>query len=397
MDATLDARRRRTGFPVLLFFSVLLTLSAIGLLIYFLVAFSRREQELPAGVTVAGINVGQLSERNAVARWERAYAEPVLLVYSNDKGEHPIQLHPDQVGWRISSEPMLAGALASGQEGGGFWRRFLDFLLGIELSVSQNIPLVADYQDNALEAFLQDVAARYDDPPGNEVFDLETLTIYPGGSGYALDIGAAMPAVDAALRSADQRIVSLPVSPQGDQLLNLDSLRALIINYLDSQGFIFDGQGTLASVYILDLVSGHETSILGDVAYSAASTIKAPIIIEYFRQLNREPTAGESWLVVNSLLCSNNSSSNLIMEIIGGNDIFAGLRQVTNTLQAISASNTYITGALLPWSRGPAIGLDSSAGNHAQSNVQQRARSLQPDDRRRLGNHFQLALRLRSL
>lgn len=343
MDASLNSRRRRAGFSALLFFSILLTVSAIGLLIYFLVSFSRREQELPTGVTVAGINVGQLSERNAVARWERAYAEPILLMYSNDHGEHPIQLHPDQVGWRISSEPMLAHALSSGQEGGGFWRRFLDFLLGIELSVSQDIPLVADYQDNALQAFLQDLAARYDDPPGSPTFDLETLTIYPGDSGYALDLGAAMPAVDVALRSANQRIVNLPVSPHGDRQLGLDSLRALIINYLDSRGFIYDGQGTVASVYVLDLVSGDEIGILGDVAYSAASTIKAPIIIEYFRQLNREPTAGEAWLIANSLLCSNNSSSNLIMEILGGNDIFTGLRRVTNTLQSIGASNTYIT------------------------------------------------------
>lgn len=343
MDASLNSRRRRAGFPVLQSFSIMLTVSAIGLLIYFLVIFSRREQELPAGVTVAGISVGQLSERNAVARWERAYAEPILLVYSNDLGDHPIQLHPDQVGWRISSEPMLAGALSSGQEGGGFWRRFLDFLLGIELSVSQDIPLLADYQDNALEAILRDVAARYDDRPGSPTFDLETLTIYPGGSGYALDVSAAMPAVDAALRSASQRLVDLPVSPHGSQDLSLDTLRALIINYLDSQGFIYDGQGTVASVYILDLVSGDEIDILGDVAYSAASTIKMPIIIEYFRQLSRDPTAGEAWLIANSLLCSNNSSSNLIMEIIGGNDIFTGLRRVTNTLQAISATNTYIS------------------------------------------------------
>ena len=343
MDASLNSRRRRAGFPVLQSFSILLTVAALGLLIYFLVTFSRREQELPAGVTVAGINVGQLSERNAVARWERAYAEPILLVYANDLGAHPIHLHPDQVGWRISSEPMLAGALFSGQEGGGFWRRFLDFLLGVELSVSKDIPLVADYQDNALEAFLRDVAARYDDRPGSPTFDLETLAIYPGGSGYALDVSAAMPAVDAALRSASQRVVNLPVTPHGNQDLSLDTLRALIINYLDSRGFIYDGQGTVASVYILDLVSGDEIDILGDVAYSAASTIKMPIIIEYFRQLSREPTAGEAWLIANSLLCSNNSSSNLIMEILGGNDIFTGLRRVTDTLQAINATNTYIS------------------------------------------------------
>ncbi len=340
---SLSSRRRRSGFPILLAFSALCIAAASGLLIYFLVVFSRREQQLPAGVTVAGISVGQLSERNAVARWERAYAEPILLLYANRSGEHPIQLHPDQVGWRISSEPMLAGALASAAEGGGFWRRFLDFLLGIELTVPRDIPLVADYQDNALEAFLRDVAARYDDPPGRPTFDLDTLRVYPGASGFALDIAGAMTMADAALRSADQRVVYLPVGGLGNGRLDLGSLKALIVNYLDSQGFIYDGLGTVASVYILDLETGEEINLLGDVAFSAASTIKAPIAIEYFRRLDREPTAGEAWLIANSLLCSNNSSSNLLMEIIGGGDIFTGLRSVSNTLQAIGAGNTYIT------------------------------------------------------
>ncbi len=356
MGAILSSRRRRTGFPLLLTISALLVAAASGLLVYDLVVFSRREQELPAGITVAGINVGQFSERDAVARWERAYAEPILLLYADRNGEHPIQLHPDQVGWRISSEPMLAGALATATEGGGFWRRFLDFLLGVEQTVSQDIPLVADYQDNALEAFLRDVAARYDDPPGSATFDLETLRVYPGASGYALDIADAMPAVDAALRSADERTISLPIRGLGNGRLDLHSLRELIINYLDSRGFIYDGIGTVASVYILDLGTGDEINILGDVAYSAASTVKVPIVVEYLRRLDREPTAGEAWLIANSLLCSNNSSSNLLMEIIGGDDIFAGLRSVSNTIQAIGARNSYITAPFFLGVEGQALG-----------------------------------------
>ncbi|MCY3780437.1 MAG: serine hydrolase [Chloroflexi bacterium] len=343
MGASLSSRRRRSGFPFLLTLSALFVAAASGLLVYNLVVFSRLEQQLPAGVTVAGISVGRLSERDAVARWERAYAEPVLLLFTDSDGEHPIQLHPDQVGWRISSEPMLARALASAAEGGGFWRRFLDYMLGIEQTVAQDIPLVADYQDNALEAYLRDIAARYDDPPGRATFDLDTLRVYPGASGYALDIPSSMTAVDAALRSANQRIVRLPVSGLGNGQLDIGSLQALIINYLDSKGFIYDGLSTVASIYILDLKTGDEINILGDVAYSAASTIKVPIIIEYFRRLDREPTAGEAWLIANSLLCSNNSSSNLLMEIVGGGDIFTGLRSVSNTTQAIGARNTYIT------------------------------------------------------
>ena len=356
MGASLSSRRRRAGFPFLLTFSALCLAAASGLLVYYLVVFSRREQELPAGVTVAGINVGQRSERDAVSRWERAYAEPILMLYPDRNGEHPIQLHPDQVGWRISSEPMLARALATAGEGGGFWRRFLDFLLGIELTVPKDILLVADYQDNALEAFLLDIAARYDDPPGNSTYDLETLRVYPGASGYALDVAAAMTAADAALRSADQRTVRLPVSELGNGRLDLASLRELIINYLDGKGFIYDGLGTVASIYILDLETGEEINILGDVAYSAASTVKVPIVIEYFRRLDREPTAGEAWLIANSLLCSNNSSSNLLMEIIGGGDIFTGLRSVTNTIQAIGARNSYITAPFFLGVEGQALG-----------------------------------------
>ena len=97
----------------------------------------------------------------------------------------------------------------------------------------------------------------------------------------------------------------------------MDTLRELIIDYLDDIGFIFDGQRTVASIFILDLISGEELNILGDVAYSAASTIKLPIMIDYFRARTDSPSPDEAWLLANSLLCSNNASSNLLMEIGG--------------------------------------------------------------------------------
>ena len=342
MAASLNSRRS-SGFPVLRVMSILLIVGASALLVYELVAFSQREQQLPQGVSVAGINVGGLSERDAVARWERAYAEPIIMLYNDGAADHPIQLHPDQVGWRIGSEPMLAAALASGEQGGGFWRRFLDFLLGVEQTVARDIALVADYQENALEATMRDIARRYDKPPGKAVYDLQTLVIHAGASGYALNVNAAMSAVDHALRSAHERTVALPVSSQGNESPELGALRDLIIDYLDSQGFIYDGLGTVASVYIQDLLTGAEINILGDVAFSGASTVKLAIMLDYFRFLPLAPTADEAWLMANSMLCSNNASSNLIMEIIGRGDIFTGIRSVTETIRAAGLGNTYIS------------------------------------------------------
>ena len=66
-------------------------------------------------------------------------------------------------------------------------------------------------------------------------------------------------------------------------------------------------------------------------------------MLDYFRFLANEPTADEAWLMANSMLCSNNASSNLIMEIIGGGDIFRGIRSVSDTIQATGVRNTYLS------------------------------------------------------
>lgn len=343
MGTSLNSRRRKRGLPILFTLSLLMVLAASAMFVYELVAFSQREERLPVGITVAGIDVSGLSERDAVALWESAYAKPIQMFYRDFNGNHPIRLHPDQLGWRISSDPMLADALASGEADGGFWRRFLDYMLGVEQTLPRDIPLLADYQENALSTFLNDVAARYDSGAGSPGYDLQTLTVFPGESGYALDIEAAMAAIDLALRTAHSRSIDLPIDSMMNNQPTLLSLQNLIIDYLDSQGFIYDGQTTVASIFVLDLLTGEEINILGDVAYSAASTVKVPIMLDFYRLLARAPSQDEAWLLANSLLCSNNSSSNLIMEIIGGGDIFVGIKSVTDTLQYIGADNTYIT------------------------------------------------------
>lgn len=343
MSAQLSSRRRRGGLSLIFSLSILLLLAASTLSIYELAAFSGREEQLPAGITVAGINVSGLQGRDAVARWESIYATPLTLFYSDINGNHPIRLHPDQLGWRIRSEPMLADALAFGETEGGFWRRFLYYLLGTERTLARDIPLVSAYQEYALVGYLQDLAHRYDHPPSLPGYDLQTLTVFPGESGYALDIPSSGSTIDIALRSANARVVNLPVRSIDKRQPSLKTLRELIIDFLDSEGFIFDGQSTVASVFILDLLTGEEFSILGDVAFSAASTIKASIMIDYFRELTAAPSPEEAWLLANSLLCSNNASSNLLMEILGANDIFAGIQSVTDTAQSIGARNSFIT------------------------------------------------------
>ncbi|MBZ0295174.1 MAG: class A beta-lactamase-related serine hydrolase, partial [Anaerolineae bacterium] len=333
-------RNRRRALPILAFVSSLLLLGAIGIFVLELVSFSQQQNRLPADVTVAGIPVGGQLPGEAIATWERALSQPITLWYKDS----PILLDPSALGLRISSETMLAEAQAASEAGGGNWGRFFNYLTGRISQTPVQVGLSADYQQSLLEQFLQDISLRYDRAPGTGGYDVQTLTIRPGEGGQILNIRQALPMIDAALHSADNRSVQLPVSGTEPGSSSITVLENMIKAYLDSEGFLYDGQTTVASVYIQDLQTGEEVNLLGDVAFSAASTIKIPILIDYFRTLNLPPTDEEAFLMANSLLCSNNSSSNLIMQIIGGgSDIFRGLTDVTETAQYLGARNTYIT------------------------------------------------------
>ena len=342
MSNKLTKEPRRRGTPLLFLLSVMMMAGAIGLLIFDLVSFSQREDQLSAGIQVAGVRVGGMTADQASAMIEQAFAQPVTLYYENN----PIVIAPDSVGFRISTASMLASAAGAAETEGGFWARFANFLLGQEDVTTRNIPLQADYQRTALEALLQDIARRYDQPSGTADFDLQTLTSVPGTSGIELDIEAAMREIDRALQSPTERVVNLPLTTGSSSQASLSTLEDLIIAYLDSAGFIFDGQSTVASVYIQDLTTGEEINILGDVAFTAASTVKVPLLIDYFRVLDREPTQDDAFLMANSLLCSANSTSNLIMStFLGNGDVFSGVASLTRTAQNIGMRNTYLTAA----------------------------------------------------
>lgn len=335
----LGTRRRPRRLPFIPIISWLFILAAAGLFALELIRFSQQIDTLSTDVTVAGVNVGGLSGQDAVSRWEQAYAQPITLWYNDS----PILLDPAAVGFRTNEQSMLAAARAASEAESSFWSRFFNYLLGGRTERVVSVELSADYQEALLRQFLEDIAARYDRSAGEASFDLQTLSLRAGGQGLLLDIDAAERMVDAALRDPNNRQVVLPVSGTDASRPSIDALRSLIIAYLDSEGFIYDGQTTVASVFIMDLQSGAEVNILGDVAVSAASTAKVPILTNFYRTLTFAPSDDFAFIMAESLLCSNNSSSNYLIEYSAQRDIFAGLANINNMLQYLGIRNTYIT------------------------------------------------------
>ncbi|MBL8131955.1 MAG: serine hydrolase [Anaerolineae bacterium] len=338
----LGTRRKNRRINILPIFSWLFIALAVGLLLLELVRFSQQAERFAADVTVARLPVGGLTSLDAASLLERSYAAPITLWYQDS----PIILDPAAIGFRLNREVMLAEARTGGDAQGAFWIRFFNYLTGQQATDTISVPLSADFQQNALRQFVAEIARRYDRPPGAAGYDVATLTFRPGSPGYELNTEEAEAIIESALYNPSQREVTLPVTSTDGSRIGIGTLRDLIIAYLDSEGFVYDGQSTVASVFIMDLETGEEVNINSDVAFSAASTIKTGILIDYFRELLFAPSDDEAFLMAQSLLCSNNSSSNLIMQIIGGDDIFSGIASVTDTLQETGARNSYISAPL---------------------------------------------------
>jgi beta-lactamase class A len=336
------ARARRRRLPILSGLSALMVFAAAAIFLVELITFSQQDELMPAGISVGGVDVGGETQNSAIIKWQQVYEQPITLYYRDD----PILLQPSAIGFRLNNETMLANALNARETSSNFWLRFFNYLTGQQLAQGANVELSAEFQQGLLVNYLEDIARRYDRLPGRPGYDVATLTVYEGERGSTLDIPAAAKLIEEALNKPTDRVVNLPTGDSAASRPNLKTLQQLIVDHLDSKGFIYDGQTSIASIFIMDLQTGEEINLLGDVAFTAASTAKVPILIDFYRFKDFPPDQDEAFIMANSLLCSLNSSSNLLLRLIGGGTEgaeFAGVADVTETAQAAGARNTFLS------------------------------------------------------
>jgi beta-lactamase class A len=342
----LGERQRRLTLPVLEIFSSILLLVAVVLIMLELVQYSQQKDELPTDLTIAGVAVGGLSESDAQARLESVYVDQAIqLIYDGS----PVLLRPPEINFRLNSDLMISDAMARSNRQKSFWGGFWNFLERRPVS-AVSVPLNATYPEGDLRDYLQNLAARYDTQSSGAGFDLATLTFHSGLAGRRLDIDQAVPLIEQALFDPEHRRVVLPLANTDTTRQDMNTLRDAILALMQSRGFVYNGPDTVASVYIMDLASGQEVKILSDVPHSAVSTIKIPIMINLFRK-ELLISQDEAYLLTESIMCSNNSASNFLMQLSGSGDYFEaqlrdGLNQVSCTAQSLGADHTYISAPL---------------------------------------------------
>lgn len=333
--------RARGPFSILRFISLSLLLVAIILAALQLVRFSRVRAYLPAGLIVGGVPVGGLDRQQAGEKLLEVYSIPVELFYDSTA----IQLNPTVVDFQVDIENMLAMANVERTQK-QFWLDFWDDLWG-RAEFATQIPLSATFSEARLRAFLEDVSARYDTPAEPARPLAGSTTFLPGKAGKELDIEGSVILIESALYSLTNRSVVLPLQRTEPTRPVFQNLQILLKQTLQVAGF--DG---LAGIYLLDLQTaqelhfayqdGQDVSVIPDIAFTASSTIKVPIMVSAFRRIGENPDAETMKLLEDMIDKSGNEAADWLMERVI--DPQRGPLLVTEDMKALGLINTFLAG-----------------------------------------------------
>lgn len=332
--------RSRSTFSLLRWISVFFLLSAVILTTVQLISYSRVRANFPAGQTIGNVPVGGLDRQATAQRLLVVFSTPIEVRYN----DAVIQIKPSAIGFSLNMESMLAAAdLQRSNE--SFWSGFWNSMWNRPLPAS-NIPLLADYSKDRLRAYLQDeIATRYDRPPSPAIPVPGSPNFQSGESGTQLDIDRAIQLVDDALRSSTSRVVNLSYQKTNPPRPSLQNLQILLEQIMDSASFT-----GLAEMDVIDLQSDRELHFAYqqgqnppvDIAFTAASTIKIPIMASTFRHTT-EPTPEDAQALLKAMIeeSQNPPADDLMSKVIGGG---RGPLVVSDDMTSLGLQNTFLAG-----------------------------------------------------
>ena len=336
--------RSRGSLSFLRWASLFLIFAAAAFTGYQLVRFSRLRSAFAPGMRIADVPVGGLNQEAAAERLVQAYGVPIEMRY----GDAVIQARPQVLGFELNLEVMLAAADLQRIDQ-PFWGAFWDYLWN-QMPIPQSVPLSAKIDENRLRSYLQsEIAPRYDIPPTASMPIPGSAEFQPGIPGTALDVDRAVVLIEDALRSPNARSVNLSFSRISPQRPAFQNLEVLIKQILDVSGF--DG---LTEVYLLDLQTEQELNFayqLGadippGVAFTAASTMKVPIMVSTYRRVDDPATETITRMLELMIERSENDPADRLMELMLGGNL--GPLELTKDLRTLGLENTFLAGYFYP-------------------------------------------------
>jgi len=290
---------------------------------------------------MGGVPVGGLDPQEASQRVLQIYSLPVEIQYANSS----IQLDPGLVGFEVNIASMLAAADLQ-KSSTSFWVGFWNYLWNQSTSAI-DIPLVATISDQRLRTYLiEEIASRYDKMPISAQPIPGTTDFQPGISGQEINIDRSISLISYALRSPTNRTVIISSQKTSASRPPLVNLQLFIKQIIDENNF----DGTIG-IYLLDLQTAEELHlgyqsnqpirVTPDIAFTASSTIKIPIMVSVFKEFNGELNENASKLMTEMLKQSENPAADSLMEILNKEQ---GPLFVTDDMKSLGLESTFIAG-----------------------------------------------------
>ncbi len=309
------------------------------------IAFQQPQTVYPDRVSVEGIPLGGLERSQAETRLMEAFSVPVEVRYRQAR----MQFSPSELGF----QPDYAATLFQIDENlpkKSWWKH----LWGkTEVSNPLDMPLIAEVDLNQTQALLEQVIPpRYDQPASATVPILYSTNYQPGQAGFSLQsVQTTAEDIKAALLSPDQRVVTLDVRETPALALdraNLEIFLKQTIQLENFNGLIEVYQRDLATGEIMHIAMRGNQPVTPDVAYSAASTIKIPIMVSAMRRLEEPlPSQASSWMYQMIAESLNPPADGLMKAYMDNN---SGPLMVTADLRELGYQNTILAGYFEPGS-----------------------------------------------
>lgn len=329
---------RRSSDHLFRWISLILLSIAVIVTMISLVLYSRQRALYPEGLTIGNVPVEGLNAEQTRQRLLQTFSMPVIIELNGST----IRIEPALVGFSLNTEALIAEADRY-RLGTSFWAGFWDFLWNVN-PPKANVPLIYTIDEQDLIDYIEtEIKTRYDQPatpaepiPGQTNF-------LPGDKGQALNSRIAAATIADAFIEPVERTVRLstqPVEPGRPQFSNLAIMIQQIIDLAP-----FDGT---VGIYIQDLHTGEQLqigydlnkniSVDPDIAFTASSTIKIPILVSVYNHLGPNLSESTRDLILEMITKSENPASDALMELVGGPLI------VTEDMFALGLENTFIAG-----------------------------------------------------
>jgi len=333
-------RNRNTNI-ILRGVSILLLTAALILGIVSLVSYSRQRNNYPAGMSIAGVPVGGLTPAEASQRLLEVYTSPVEVLYN----DAVIHIDPGVVGFEADIETMLAAADLN-RTGGSFWGGFWNYLWN-RTPPEVTIPLSPKLSEERLREYLQnEIASRYDLPPAPAIPIPGGTTFQAGQPGQTLDVDRAVLLISDALKSPTNRSVALTFTRNSAARPTIENLTILLKQIVSVSDF--DG---LIGFFMVDLQTGEEIhfaitnkqeiSVDPDIAFSASSTMKIPVVASYLINRGSNLSPDISNTISQTLGKSSNDATDIVLSAIEPN---RGPIIVTENMRTIGLESTFLAG-----------------------------------------------------